>query len=867
MGEGDGCRDVTDEIEDDAQLEGTKGEEQDGKKEPPEAPKDGEEDTAREVGFDLDVEAQAQPEQETKDGQQPPEKNDEEDLDRERGDVDLNAGGKLDDKLWNGEDEQEEKDDEQKPGDAEEQGEEKKGQQENIEAHGAQGEGEAEMAPADNTGEEGKDEKKKNDATDKNKDGKKDEEGQNGEEGADPKQQEKEEEKAQQEEGVQNKTPWEEQDQQFDVNMQQPKGEGQGDEQQDEEGGEGDAQDDLMGEGDLDLDEDGEGERSSDGGGGSDRESRAGDVADPDEVNATSLPQEPQEADEPDKPQEPGVEPCVGDGEHPPDEPDEQKGSDAAQAQNANGDDKAPEPPREGEPASSSDKNEAAPESSAQEQMFGGSSGAATSFETKPEEEEKQNGEASTGAEQGGKSSAMSAGSTSKETPSAKPDKAGAGGQNAQPSPQEKAENGDAPERHLQKVDILRGAEEGEKAGAEEQKAGAEKGLHLADPKEGAEALGECKDATAADQALGVSQKEGEEGEAAAMEEDEEPETSGDRKGRALEEMRLQNADEDMTPKEPKLKGAEAGQEESIQAMDLTEGTRGGSTVASTTMPNMLPPQGAGPEDEGAGILERADVDVVSRRRRPEHEVRQLWSQLERCTAPLAAALCEQLRTILEPTLKGRLQGFYRTGKRISMRRVIPFIASNYRRDKIWLRRTKPSKREYQIVVAIDNSRSMSECGVGPMALPGHGAVGRRRICRPSLRERKAAGVVAFGCGATPCSYLRLGAGRPSLVRVHLRRGVCREPQPQLGGHDATRFGALRGAWRLGPYTALLPGYAHHLGRPLQQGEGAPMGACCPGSPAVASAHRRRRRRHSAAREASGRWVETERVRPSGGQL
>ena len=27
---------------------------------------------------------------------------------------------------------------------------------------------------------------------------------------------------------------------------------------------------------------------------------------------------------------------------------------------------------------------------------------------------------------------------------------------------------------------------------------------------------------------------------------------------------------------------------------------------------------------------------------------------------------------------------------------VIPFIASNYRRDKIWLRRTKPSKREYQ---------------------------------------------------------------------------------------------------------------------------------------------------------------------------
>ena len=41
------------------------------------------------------------------------------------------------------------------------------------------------------------------------------------------------------------------------------------------------------------------------------------------------------------------------------------------------------------------------------------------------------------------------------------------------------------------------------------------------------------------------------------------------------------------------------------------------------------------------------------------------------------------------------------------MRKVIPFIASNYRKDKIWLRRTKPSKREYNIIVAVDDSTSM----------------------------------------------------------------------------------------------------------------------------------------------------------------
>ena len=129
---------------------------------------------------------------------------------------------------------------------------------------------------------------------------------------------------------------------------------------------------------------------------------------------------------------------------------------------------------------------------------------------------------------------------------------------------------------------------------------------------------------------------------------------------------------------------------------------------------------------------ERENVQLADPRRRPEAECRQLWNQLERSTSPLAAMLCEQLRTILEPTLKGRLQGFFRTGKRISMRRVIPFIASNFRRDKIWLRRTKPSKREYQILVAIDNSRSMKEFRRGDDAV---GNPHRAQICQFELFE------------------------------------------------------------------------------------------------------------------------------------
>ena len=86
-----------------------------------------------------------------------------------------------------------------------------------------------------------------------------------------------------------------------------------------------------------------------------------------------------------------------------------------------------------------------------------------------------------------------------------------------------------------------------------------------------------------------------------------------------------------------------------------------------------------------------------------------LWRMYESLTHDLAYALCEQLRLILEPTLATRLKGDYRTGKRLNMKKVISYIASDYTKDKIWLRRTKPSQREYQVLIAIDDSRSMAE--------------------------------------------------------------------------------------------------------------------------------------------------------------
>lgn len=51
------------------------------------------------------------------------------------------------------------------------------------------------------------------------------------------------------------------------------------------------------------------------------------------------------------------------------------------------------------------------------------------------------------------------------------------------------------------------------------------------------------------------------------------------------------------------------------------------------------------------------------------------------------------------------------------MRRVLAFVASDYQQDRIWMRRRKKTKRDYRIVVACDNSRSMMEARVARKAL------------------------------------------------------------------------------------------------------------------------------------------------------
>uniref|UniRef100_M4D111 Uncharacterized protein n=1 Tax=Brassica campestris TaxID=3711 RepID=M4D111_BRACM len=55
-----------------------------------------------------------------------------------------------------------------------------------------------------------------------------------------------------------------------------------------------------------------------------------------------------------------------------------------------------------------------------------------------------------------------------------------------------------------------------------------------------------------------------------------------------------------------------------------------------------------------------------------------LWRRCELLTTRPSQERAKQLRLILEPTLASKLSGDYRTGKRINMKKVIPYIASHY---------------------------------------------------------------------------------------------------------------------------------------------------------------------------------------------
>ncbi|KID90916.1 Midasin [Metarhizium guizhouense ARSEF 977] len=148
-----------------------------------------------------------------------------------------------------------------------------------------------------------------------------------------------------------------------------------------------------------------------------------------------------------------------------------------------------------------------------------------------------------------------------------------------------------------------------------------------------------------------------------------------------------------------------------------------------------------GPIEETSEQLSTTHIGDEARAPRDYGECLQQWSEFQTKSHALSLNLTSQLRLILTPSQSTKLSGSFRTGKRLNIKRIIPYIASSYKRDKIWMRRAIPTKRTYQILLCVDDSKSMGESSSGSLAMESLVMVSRSL----AMLEAGQVGVVGFG--------------------------------------------------------------------------------------------------------------------------
>ncbi|KJZ74088.1 hypothetical protein HIM_06537 [Hirsutella minnesotensis 3608] len=148
-----------------------------------------------------------------------------------------------------------------------------------------------------------------------------------------------------------------------------------------------------------------------------------------------------------------------------------------------------------------------------------------------------------------------------------------------------------------------------------------------------------------------------------------------------------------------------------------------------------------GPVEETSTQLSLTHISDEPQPLRDYGECLQQWGEFQTKSHGLSLSLTSQLRLILTPSQSTKLSGSFRTGKRLNIKRIIPYIASSYKRDKIWMRRSVPTKRRYQILLCVDDSKSMGESSSGRLAMESLVMVSRSL----TMLEAGQVGVVGFG--------------------------------------------------------------------------------------------------------------------------
>ncbi|KAI1304313.1 hypothetical protein F5Y03DRAFT_175160 [Xylaria venustula] len=193
----------------------------------------------------------------------------------------------------------------------------------------------------------------------------------------------------------------------------------------------------------------------------------------------------------------------------------------------------------------------------------------------------------------------------------------------------------------------------------------------------------------------------------------------------------------------PKAEEHQTARDEQQQERDT-----GVTTHQGAYNPDVTPPLNGAPVSEDMeDTIQETSTQLSSTHLEPELPLRdydesmQQWTNFQSKTHSHSLSLTSQLRLILTPSQSTKLSGSYRTGKRLNIKRIIPYIASSYKRDKIWMRRAIPTKRSYQILLCVDDSKSMGESSSGQLALESLVMVSRAL----TMLEVGEIGVLGFG--------------------------------------------------------------------------------------------------------------------------
>lgn len=271
--------------------------------------------------------------------------------------------------------------------------------------------------------------------------------------------------------------------------------------------------------------------------------------------------------------------------------------------------------------------------------------------------------------------------------------------------------------------DDERGARQQALGAATQEQVDAQAGMHGVDGADGDAAPPD--DEAAADIAPAVAETDGQDVE---MEDDEDAAAGAGLAGAAQARSQagagaqggegVDGDDAEMSTEEPDLlaqalqqRSEDAAGQGLVEVQDAQEPAEDAAPAAP-----LPPPRPLAAQDEGADGVDAA-------------RGRAAFQRCSAATAALTGELVEQLRLVLQPTAANRMSGDYKTGKRLNMKKVISFIASGFRQDKIWLRRTKPDKRQYQLVLAIDETRSMQVRLHNPSRLFSHQPPGSSSAC------------------------------------------------------------------------------------------------------------------------------------------